>query len=434
MCKKSVLNRREHRVHREKHILLGSYLCDLCALSGDFLLFASMSLFDMPSSIFYSEMQFGRKKMRLAAIIFFIVLLIATGLHCEPVISPESSRFPALVSSIRIREPLHFCSEPVPLKNPEVRERLEKELLLSLWDRAQVILWIKRANRYLPHIEDVLKQNSMPQDLKFVSVAESALRPHARSRKRATGFWQFIKPTGLKYGLTINSKIDERRNIFKSTQAAAKYFKALYSDLGSWTLAAAAYNMGEAGLKAEMLTQKTEDYYHLYLPLETQRFIFRILSVKLILSNPEKYGFFLEKEDLYPPMEFARIKLKCPQETPIQLIGQAAKTSFKVIKDLNPEIRGYYVAKGIHNILIPKGAAKGFQVRFREHLKQVSLANESLIYVVRKGDNLTRIADRFNVPLPALVNWNGISLRKPIHPGDRLVIYPNTADKKKTKK
>jgi hypothetical protein len=183
-----------------------------------------------------------------------------------------------------------------------------------------------------------------------------------------------------------------------------------------------------------MLTQKTEDYYHLYLPLETQRFIFRILSVKLILSNPEKYGFFLEKEDLYPPMEFDRIKLKCPQETPIQLIAQAAKASFKVIKDLNPEIRGYYMARGTYSILIPKGAAKGFQVRFREYLTQVSLSNESHIYVVKKGDNLSMIADRFNVPLPALVNWNGISLRKPIHPGDRLVIYPNTADRKKIRK
>jgi hypothetical protein len=366
--------------------------------------------------------------MRPAVILFFMILLIESSLHCEPTRIRESSHFPTLVSMIRIHEPIHFCNEPVPLEHREIRERLEKELLLSLWDRPQVILWIKRANRYFPHIEEVFKQNGIPDDLKFVSIAESALRPHARSRKSAIGFWQFIKSTGLRYGLKINRKIDERRNVFKSTQAAVKYFKALYSDLGSWTLAVAGYNMGEQGLKAEIMAQKTKDYYHLYLPIETQRFIFRILAIKLILSNPEKYGFLLEKEDLYPPLEFDRAKVKLPRETPIQLIAQAADTHFKIIKDLNPEIRGHYMPRGTHDILIPKGTSREFQARLKVYLKHPSFKDKSNIYIVKEGDNLSMIAERLNVPLSALINWNGLSLRRPIYPGDRLVIYPKTSN------
>ncbi|MFC1489377.1 lytic transglycosylase domain-containing protein, partial [Thermodesulfobacteriota bacterium] len=186
--------------------------------------------------------------------------------RCEPVKKLEASQFPSLISSIRIDAPLDFCGEKVPLDNPEVRERLEKELLLTLWNRSQVILWLKRASRYFPHMEKVLKENHAPDDLKYVPVIESSLRPHAVSPKQAVGFWQFLKSTGRRYDLTITANIDERRNVFASTRAAVKYFKDLYELLGSWTLSAAAYNMGEKGLQAEILTQKNSHYYHLYLP------------------------------------------------------------------------------------------------------------------------------------------------------------------------
>ena len=150
-----------------------------------------------------------------------ILLLGSTSVRCEPHNKLETSRFPSLISSIRIDAPLDFCGEAVPLDNPEVRERLEKELLLTLWNRSQVILWLKRSGRYFPHIEKVLKENHAPDDLKYVPVIESALRPHAVSSKRAVGFWQFIRATGRKYDLKINTSIDERRNVFASTRAAA---------------------------------------------------------------------------------------------------------------------------------------------------------------------------------------------------------------------
>ena len=281
----------------------------------------------------------------------------------------KPAHFPSLVSSLKIATPLEFCGERVPTEIGEIRERLEKELLLSLWDRPQVILWLKRSRRYLPHIEEMLKKNGMPDDLKYVAIAESALRPHAGSKKGAIGFWQFMKSTGQKYGLVINERIDERRNIFASTEAVIRCFKHLHETFGSWTLAAAAYNMGEDGLMAEIGEQGTNNYYHLYLPLETQRFLFRILSVKLIFSDPERYGFHLFEEDYYPPMKFDRVQLDCFQDTPLRIIAQAANTHFKVIKDLNPEIRGHYLPEGSRAILIPEGASKDFHARYQHLLK-----------------------------------------------------------------
>ena len=353
----------------------------------------------------------------------FITAITVTFVHGQGPATLEPIQVPSLMSSVRISGPLDFCGEPVELDNQDVSERLEKELLLTLWDRSQVVLWIKRSNRYFPIIEKMLQEHKMPQDLKYIAIAESALRPHAGSKKGAIGFWQFLKSSGRKYGLKINSEKDERRNIFRSTEAAIAYFKELYEILGSWTLSAAAYNMGENGLLSEILAQNTRDYYHLYLPLETQRYMLRVISAKIILSDPETYGFRFTEKDLYPPLQFDRIKLECFQETPISVIAAAANTRFKVIKDLNPEIRGHFLAAGNHWILAPQGAAVGFQARFKTLVDQWLAENRERVYVVKEGDSLSAIAERFNVPLPALIIWNRLKLREPIHPGQHLIIY-----------
>lgn len=361
--------------------------------------------------------------MKYLTYLLLMAAIFVTPVRGESPAILEPFQFPSLISSVRLGKPLDFCGEPVELGNQDVRERLEKELLLTLWDRPQVVLWIKRSNRYFPIIENMLREHNMPQDLKYIAVAESALRPHAGSHKGAIGFWQFLKSSGRKYGLDINSEKDERRNIFHSTEAAIAYFKELYELLGSWTLSAAAYNMGEQGLMSEILAQKTRYYYHLYLPLETQRYLFRVISAKMILSNPETYGFQYNEKDLYPPLQFDRIKLECFQETPISVIAEAANTRFKMIKDLNPEIRGHFLAAGTHWILVPKGAADEFQVRFKNLVDQWLAENRQRIYVVKEGDSLSAIAERFNVPLPALIIWNRLKLKKHIHPGQRLIIH-----------
>ena len=332
----------------------------------------------------------------------------------------------AILEAIRITEPLAFCNEQVPLGNPDVRERLEREMLLSLDNSDDIILWIKRANRYFPEIERVLKANSLPDDLKYISIAESSLRPLAFSNKGAAGYWQFIEDTGTKYGLEISSDIDERRNVYQATPAAAKYLKKLYALFGSWTLAAAAYNMGEDGLKSEILVQKVNNYYQLYLNQETQRYVFRILAAKIIMSNPAKFGYILSKTDLYLPRQFDTIEIKAGQPVPLHIIAQAANTYFKVIKDLNPQIKYYHLPSGIYQINIPKGQATGFYERYDKLMTEWFALKNTSVYIVRKGDTLAGIANRFNVPYKALTIWNGISGRK-ISAGNKLYIFSDNA-------
>ena len=295
-------------------------------------------------------------------------------------------------------------------------------MLLALWDRPQVILWIKRSKRYFAHIEPILNKYHLPDDFKYVPVVESALRPHSGSAKGAVGFWQFLKSTGRRYGLRIDSKIDDRRNIFKSTDAAARYLLDLKKKFGSDLLALAAYNMGEYGLKAEIEAQQNTDFYTLYLPLETQRYLFKLICVKLILENPETYGFSIKPSDMYPVLAFDRVNFKIPSQIPILLIAKAAQTSFKEIKDMNPELRGYYLAKGNTSVLIPAGRAGLFKKRFDLHYDTWQKEYKTKVHIVEKGESLTRIAHKYNLSLTALLKLNNFSMRKVIHPGDRLIV------------
>lgn len=362
----------------------------------------------------------GNRSMNLERFINVVCLLSVLTLTGPQTQASGTS----IIDAVKLPKGLNLCGEPVPVEVQQVRERFEKEMLLSLWDRPQVVLWLKRAPRYFPFIEQQLKEHRLPDDLKYVVVAESALRPHAGSSKGAIGFWQLMPQTARKHGLTVDEFIDERRNLYLSTSAALKYLKALNEKFSSWTLAIAAYNMGEEGLSAEVLEQDTKNYYHLYLPLETQRFVFRVLSAKMIMTDPESYGFKISPDDMYPPANFDTVGVDCFQEVPIQLIAKAAGTYFKTIKDLNPHLRGHYLQAGHVQINVPTGSAKGFNVRFNQLVAQYSQAMRRRIYVVQKGDTLSGIAEKFEVPLAAIIIWNRINLKRPIHPGERLIIYP----------
>ncbi len=352
-------------------------------------------------------------------------LLTAGLLFCGPVLAAEKEEaIPTLLENLRFEKTLKFCGETVPLGDPDVRERMEKELLLSLWDRDQAVLWLKRSTRYFPVIEAMLSQAGLPDDLKYIALAESALRPHIGSPKGAIGFWQFLPETGRRYGLTVNNSIDQRRSLSASTRAAVGYFSELYQKFGSWSLAAAAFNMGEEGLQAEILVQGVSDFYRLYLPLETQRYLFRILSAKLILTQPERYGFHMQAGDYYPPISSSTVEVTCYEETSLTVVAQAAQTDFKRIKDLNPELRGHYLAAGTYTLNVPATTPPGVQKRFDEIHQKWSEQRTERIYVVQPGDNLSTIAERFRVPLAAILIWNRIDLDSHIYPGDRLIIYP----------
>ncbi len=370
-------------------------------------------------------------KYSFMAIIFSTFIIFASNASAQNILfKPESSVGQALIDALKIDKPLSFCGEYVPLNDVEIKERLERELLYALDNNDDVILWLKRSNRFFFHIEKVLKKNSMPDDLKYIAIAESALKPLATSNKGAVGYWQFIEGTANRYSMKINSDIDERRNFFTSTDAAIAYLKDLYAIFGSWTLAAAAYNMGEEGLKAEMLVQKANNYYQLYLSQETQRYIFRILSAKIIMSNPKKFGYSISKEDLYQPLQLDQVEISVNQPVPISLVAQAAKTYFKMIKDLNPHFKNYYIPPGKHQILIPKGSAAGFAERYENLLKQWSDEKKECIYSVKKGDNFSNLSARFNVPVRAIMIWNGISNGKKLAPGDKLIIYSKNLNQK----
>jgi hypothetical protein len=342
--------------------------------------------------------------MRLLLIlcICFITAAIASAEE-ESVLPPlepiaELAALPALIPALRIEGPLYFSEEEVPLHNQEVRERLEKELLLTLWDRAQVILWIKRSGRYMP-------------------------LAHIGSSKGATGFWQFIKRTGQRYGLTINRDKDERRNIFSSTKAASLYLKELYEMFGSWSLASAAYNYGEVRLHKAMEVQEVNDYYQLYLPQETQRYLFKIIAAKMVLSDPGRYGFHVQEGDLYPPVEFDKVTVTCSIQTPLQLVAKAASTHYKQIRDLNPELRSRYLSKGEHTLAIPKGSADEFQTLYTQLITEWKEENRIHVYTVKKGENLSLIADKFDVSLDSLLRWNNVNSRGNIYPGKELIVY-----------
>jgi membrane-bound lytic murein transglycosylase D len=357
---------------------------------------------------------------RLSAMGIMVIMLVGGPITTWG----DPAGIPPLEESIRQLPTLDFCGEPVPLDEPDVRERMEKELLLSLWDRDQAVLWLKRSTRYFPMIEKMLAEAGLPDDLKYIALAESALRPHAGSPKGAIGFWQFLPETGRRYGLTVNDTMDQRRSLSASTKAAIAYYSDLYERFGSWGLAATAFNMGEEGLEAEIITQGVRDFYRLYLPLETQRYLFRILSAKVILRSPEAYGFHLQETDYYPPLNYASIEMTSFEETSLTVVAQAAKTDFKRIKDLNPELRGHYLVAGTYILAIPEEGAPGFHERFSKLHKEWVAQRRERVYIVQPGDNLSTIADQFRVPLPAILIWNRLDLSRPIHPGDRLIIYP----------
>ncbi len=323
---------------------------------------------------------------------------------------------------MRIKGPLDFCGEPVPLDNPEVRERLEKEILLIQWDRAQMILWMKRTGRYFPHIERMLRLNHMPDDLKYLPVIESALRPTVGSHAGARGIWQFISSTGKKYGLRVDRYIDERRNFIFSTKAAVNYLKDLHAMFGSWTLSAAAYNMGESGLKKAVKNQETGNYYSLHLPEETQRYVIRAIVAKMIMSDPGKYGFRLLPEDYYQPVEYDRIRLRCRRYTPVMLVAKAAGTTYKNIRDLNPQIRRDKLPLGTHLVFLPKGAAEAFAEKYEPLITKYRAEVRGRVHKVSKGESLLRIAQKYRISLRQLLRLNNLKTSSTIHPGQVLII------------
>jgi membrane-bound lytic murein transglycosylase D len=249
----------------------------------------------------------------------------------------ESHSSYLLIRTPLIPDKLSFSGEEVPLKYFDVRESLEKEITINAYWHSQTILYIKRANRFFPIIEKILNANNIPDDFKYIVVAESGFSDVV-SPAGAAGLWHFLENTGREYGLEINEEVDERYNIEKSTAAACKYFNESYNIYKNWTLTAASYNGGRNGIDKQISRQGENNYYDLLFAEETQRYVYRILAFKVVMEDPEKYGFFIRPEELYKQLPCNEIKI----DSSILDMSAFAKqygTNYKLLKFLNPWLR-----------------------------------------------------------------------------------------------
>lgn len=241
------------------------------------------------------------------------------------------------VFSLTLPNELSFCGEPVPLDRIDVRERLDRELLVNTYWQSNTLLAHKRAHRWFPMIEEVMRREGVPEDMKYIALIESGLT-NAVSPAGATGYWQFMKETAVRHGLEVNAEVDERYHVEKSTVAACRYLKNGYDKYGSWALAAASYNLGQGGVDKQLGRQKQENYFDLLLPEETARYVYRVLAMKEIIRDPERYGFHLRRKDLYPPYATRTLTVS----TPIADLAAFAivnGTDYKTLKLLNPWLR-----------------------------------------------------------------------------------------------
>jgi soluble lytic murein transglycosylase-like protein len=294
---------------------------------------------------------------------------------------------------------------------------------VALGSPAQAILWLKRSARYFPYIEEQLTQAGLPDDLKYVAVVESALLPKAYSSAHASGIWQFIPGTAGGYGLRVTSSWDERRDPARSTAAAMRYLKDLHGSFQDWPLALAAYNAGEGRVRGAMRDQGVPTYYQLALPLETERYFFRILAAKLILEDPGRYGLEIPPEERYSPYATEVVTVEIVGHLTVSEVAAAAGSYYRQMKALNPAIVGDTLAAGRYDIRIPEGQRAQFQAGIAALVETTEArALRRVRYRVKRGDTLGGIARQYNVSVGDLHRWNPEARRSQIQPGQVLSI------------
>ena len=280
-----------------------------------------------------------QKIVRFLSIIFITILSITffNAVYISDVPSEKNTADTYTIKALKIPDELTFAGEKVPTELYDIKERMDRELLVNTYWQSNGLLLIKRAHKYFPIIEPMLKKYGIPDDFKYLAVAESGLENNSSSAG-AAGFWHFLKSSAKEYGLEVNQNVDERYNLEKATKVAADYLKKSKKRFGTWTLAAAAYNAGNARIARNLKKQQVTDYYDLLLNSETSRYVLRIVALKEVLSYPKKYGFEFEKEDLYTSPATRTVKV----DTVITNIASFAKgfnTNYKELKLHNAWLR-----------------------------------------------------------------------------------------------
>jgi hypothetical protein len=250
----------------------------------------------------------------------------------------ETSEKETKFSTVKIPDNVSFAGEKMPLEQFDVKEALDRELLSNTYFHSQTIRYIKLAPRYFPVIEPILKEMGIPDDFKYLAVAESGFNPRAASPAGAVGFWQFLDVTAKEYGLEVNKEIDERYHVEKSTYAFCSYLRSSYNKFGSWTLAAASYNGGMARVESQKSRQKMSEYYDLLFVEETQRYVFRIAALKLIMENPEQYNFVVKENEKYPFIKTREVEINGPVKNFADFAIEHG-INYKLLKDFNPWLR-----------------------------------------------------------------------------------------------
>jgi len=277
----------------------------------------------------------------LFTVLFLLISLqlfvFSTDLKSEDRLHQEQFNTKYGIFAIVQPENLNFAGEEIPIYSPDIWERIDKELLKNTYWQSNTMLYFKKANKYFPIIEPILKQYNIPDDFKYLAIIESGL-DNVVSPSGAAGFWQIMKGTAREYGLEVNKDIDERYNLEKSTVVACKYLQDSYKKFGNWTMAAASYNMGKSGVKRRISEQKSNNYYNLYLNSETARYVFRVIAVKEIMQNPKNYGFMFRNKDLYNMPNFQTVEV----DSTISSLSDFARSyniNFKLLKQFNPWLR-----------------------------------------------------------------------------------------------
>ncbi len=258
--------------------------------------------------------------------------------------------------SVYMPKKVSFAGESMPLHLYYVKEALERELLSNAYFHSQTIRFIKMAPRFFPIIEPILKEQGIPDDFKYLALAESNFDPRAISPAKAVGLWQLLQGTAKDYGLEINDEVDERYHIEKATKVACEYIRDAHEKFGNWTMVAAAYNRGMNGVQREMDRQQEEDYYDLLITTETARYVYRIVALKLILENPEKYHFYIPDEEKYKVIPSKEVEIKGSVDNFAEY-AEKQGVSYKLFKDFNPWLRENtltYSGKKRYWVKIPK--------------------------------------------------------------------------------
>lgn len=262
---------------------------------------------------------------------------------------------------------LTLCGKSIPLANEDVRERFEREFFQILENRGLLTILVKRYAKYQAIIFEETSRAGLPSDLIYLAVTESYLNPRSVSKANAGGMWQFIRETGKREGLSVNDSIDERFSVARSTRSALGYLKKLNEEFGDWLLAMAAYNCGEGRIREVLSNQGTRDFFELYLPEETERYILRIAATKEIISNAPKYGLSADQKDQYKPFLIQELTMEVKRDVHTSTLAQSMDLPYRIFRELNLHLRKYVLPKGTYYLYVPSEKKDLFLRRVKEN-------------------------------------------------------------------